>query len=340
MDSHHGEIRVGLFGYGYWGRTYKRALTEIEGVNVSYVCDTNNKVREFIPANISFFTEPEKAIDEGGVDAVFVITPAETHKEIILEALKKGLNLFVEKPALLTSSDLNVVLSQKRSSTLFFPGHIYAYNDLVKSFVKSVLENGEEIKSIASWRMALGPVRNDVGCVYDLLPHDLTIFDLLGIGKPVSVFSSGHYPLKLNHEDIAHCDIHYASGLAASVELNWVFPYKVRRASVITDRSIYLFDETNKDLPLGSIRFENGIVEGANSMAYSKLSPNQCIKKIDSKRSEPLKNMISTFLQAVASSDTHGDRVEIQRAKMVISTIEAVLKSIRESGRRINIKTD
>ena len=338
MNDLNEEVKIGLFGYGYWGRIYHRALTELRGVKISYVCDSNSNIEGIIPGGTSFFTDPEKAIDEGGVDAVFVITPAGTHKEIVLRALKKGLNTFVEKPALLSSSDLNTVLSQKPSNALFFPGHIYAYNDMVKSFVKSVKDSGERLNSLTSSRKALGPIRSDVGCVWDLLPHDLTIFDLLDIGVPVSVACTAHYPLKLGHEDIAHCDIHYTSGLAASVELSWIFPYKFRRSTVITESSIYVFDETNKDLPIGFVRFQNGILEGVNNVAYNMLTTNQYINKISSAKSEPLKNMIRTFIEAVSTGDQREGIVEIQRAKMIISTIEAVLKSILGGGRKTNIK--
>ena len=154
MNDLNQEVKVGLFGYGYWGRIYHRALSELRGVKISYVCDSNSNVKGSIPEGTKFFKDPENAIDEGGVDAVFVITPAGTHKEIVLRALKKGLNTFVEKPALLSSSDLNTVLSQKPSHALFFPGHIYAYNDIVKSFVKSVIDSRESVNSLTSWRMA------------------------------------------------------------------------------------------------------------------------------------------------------------------------------------------
>lgn len=340
MDSHNNEIKVGLFGYGYWGRTYYRALSELVGVKVSYVCDANIQLVKSLPTNITFFNEPEKAIDEGGVDAVFVITPAESHKTIALEALKKGLNCFVEKPALLSSSDLDSVLSHKTLNTAFFPGHIYAYNDMVKSFVKSVAGTCDKINFISSSRMALGPVRKDIGCVWDLLPHDLTIFDLLDIGKPVSVSCIGYYPLKLDHEDVAHCDIQYTSGLVASVELSWVFPFKIRRISAFTEKSIHFFDETNKDLPLGSIIFEDGILEGANHVAYERLATTQYIQKVNYTKSEPLKNMINTFLNVVESNDKRGEKDEILRAKMVISTIEAVLESIHKNGKKINIRIE
>ena len=337
MSNLNQEVRVGLFGYGYWGRNYYRALTELSGVKISFVCDNNSNIKGTIPESIQFFEDPERAIEEGGVDAVFIITPAGTHKEIVLQALKRGLNSFVEKPALLSSFDLNTVLSRKPSNALFFPGHIYAYNEMVKSFVKGVMDSGETMNSISSWRMALGPVRRDVGCVWDLLPHDLTIFDLLDIGRPVSVSCTAQSPLKLQHEDITHCDIRYASGLVASVELSWIFPYKIRRTSVITDSSIYTLDETNKDLPISFVRFQNGLLEGANNVAYNGLTTNQYINKIDSAKSEPLKNMIKTFLEAVSTDDQRGDKDEILRATMVISTVEAVIKSIFEGGLRINV---
>ena len=121
MNNVNYKVRVGLFGYGYWGRTYHRALTELIGVEISYICDTNSNIRGIIPENTPFFKDPEKALDEGGVDAVFVVTPAGTHKEIVLGALKKGLNSFVEKPALLSSSDLNTVLSKNHRKRCFSP---------------------------------------------------------------------------------------------------------------------------------------------------------------------------------------------------------------------------
>jgi hypothetical protein len=70
------------------------------------------------------------------------------------------------------------------------------------------------------------------------------------------------------------------------------------------------------------------------------MTTNQYIKKIDSSRTEPLMNMINTFLEAVVTDDKQGDRDEILRAKMVIPTIEAVLRSIHEGGREINIKAN
>ena len=149
---------------------------------------------------------------------------------------------------------------------------------------------------------------------------------------------TGHYPLKLDHEDIAHCDIHYSSDLVVSVELSWILPYKVRRTSVITDSAIYIFDETNKDLSVGFVKFQKGFLEGTNNIAYNRLSTKEYINKINFVKSEPLKNMIGTFLEAVSFNNTLGDRNEILRAKMVIPTIEAVLMSIREGGRKINIR--
>jgi predicted dehydrogenase len=338
MNNLKHEVKVGIIGFGYWGKTYFRALREIDGVKVSYICDSNEKVRDIIPESISFFNDPQKAIEDGDSDTVFIITPAESHKQIAIEALKNNLNIFVEKPAFLSKSDLNFVMSKKRPDTLLFPGHIYAYNDMVNSLVQELVGTGEAIYSITSTRMALGPIRTDVGCTWDLLPHDLTIIDLLGVGEPVSVSSTAQYPLRLNHEDISNCNIEYSTGLVANVELSWIYPYKVRRTSITTSKSIYFFDETSKEIPLGIVPFKSNISEEINKMAYNRVLGNEYVKKIDFEKTEPLKNMIKTFISAVDSDDRQADRREIMRAKMIISTIEATLDSISKSGKKVNIK--
>ena len=332
------KTKVGLFGYGYWGKTYHRVISEIEGVEISYICDANDRIKDQIPLGIKFFNDPQKAIDDGGAEAIFIITPAGTHRDIATHALRNGLDTFVEKPAILSSNDLNTVLIHKQRRSVFFPGHIYAYNDMVKSLAKSLKPSEEDIVSTTSSRMALGPVRNDVGCIWDLLPHDLTIFDILGFGRPVAVSCTGQYPLKLIHEDIAHANIHYLSGLDVSVELSWIFPKKIRQTSIVTEKSLFIFDETSYDMPLGVIRFKGNIPESVNEIIYNRLPQAHYFEKISYSAAEPLKNMIQSFLDAVKSENTRGDTDEIRRAKIIIPTIEAALASMANDGEKVNIR--
>lgn len=331
------KVNVGLIGYGYWGRIYHRAISEINGVTVKFICDANSVIRDQLQKGIMFFDDPHKAIDEGGADAIFVITPAETHKDIIMHALKYGVDTFVEKPALLSSSDLDQVLNSRPSGTIFFPGHIYAYNDKVKALIDSVERADNEIISVFSSRKAFGPIRRDVGCIWDLFPHDLTVFDMLEMGDPVSISCKGLFPLGTANEDIAHCDIVYSKGATSSSDLNWIYPYKVREVSVLSSRAIHVFNEMDSIAPIRYLECPKGVGLCANEVAYKRMGVDQYTTKINVQISEPLKNMIISFINAVSGCSNHAFEAEVSRAKNIIPVIEAGIKSMKKDGARVNL---
>ena len=333
------KINVGIIGFGYWGSIYKRVISEIDGIKIRYICDSNINTKERLTDPIEFFDDPHKAIEYGGAEAIFIVTPANTHKEIIIDALKHNINTYVEKPAVLSSLDLRDVLRSKNSETIFFPGHIYAHNELAKTFVQYIAEKQDEIISVLSSRKSFGPIRQDVGCLWDLFPHDLTIFDMLNIGLPSSVSCIGSHPLGNVNEDIAHCEIKYSGGVDTSSDLSWIYPNKVRQTSVLSSRSMYIFDETNPFMPLGLIECTNGISRCANEIAYKRLSVEQYTTGIPYLSSEPLKNMVMSFISAITEGGTQADE-EISRAKRLIPVIESAVESIIKGGKRINIKYD
>ena len=189
------ELRVGIIGYGYWGKIYYRILSELQNVEIKFICDANKNVKEKIPLGVAYYDDPEKAIENGGADKVFIITPALTHKDLIAISIKNNLDTFVEKPALINLKDFDYIMKIKNNGTLFYPGNVYAHNDMVKALSNNLSGQKEDIISIASNRLSLGPIREDVGCLWDLFPHDLTIFDMLNIGEPTSVSCKGIYPL-------------------------------------------------------------------------------------------------------------------------------------------------
>ena len=45
-------INLALIGLGYWGRNYLRVLQNIEGIKLSYVCDSNPEALKDVPSNV------------------------------------------------------------------------------------------------------------------------------------------------------------------------------------------------------------------------------------------------------------------------------------------------
>jgi len=328
------KFKIGIIGYGYWGRIYYRILSQIQNVDIKFICDANKGVIEKIPLGVNYYDDPNKAIENSDVDKIFIITPAFTHKDLIGIAIKNNIDTFVEKPALLSIKDFDYINEIKNGNTLFYPGNVYAHNDMVKALSKYIDLEKEKITSISANRLSLGPIREDVGCLWDLFPHDLTIFDMLKIGEPAVISCNASFPLKSSREDTAFCQVKYSSGLQVTVQLSWLYPIKIRQTVISTNQRFFIFDETNKDYPLSVMEFSKNLKDTINNIAYNRLQPNDFFKKINYNPSEPLKNMILSFLGSNSFEDS---KEEIIRTRKIIKTIESALVSIKKNGSSIDI---
>src|SRR5260370_20506168 len=94
-------IRVGVIGYGCWGRNIVRNLHGPDNIRVEMVCDKSPaavaRVRKSYPG-ITTTSDPCEVLRSPQIDAVAVITPVWTHYELAKAALENGKHVFVEKP--------------------------------------------------------------------------------------------------------------------------------------------------------------------------------------------------------------------------------------------------
>jgi|TARA_R110000744_G_scaffold379867_2_gene499007 hypothetical protein len=73
-------INVGLIGYGNWGRVIHSKLKSVS--NVKFICRSNDTYEDKLDL----------------VDWVFVVTPDDTHYDIVKTCILNGKNIFCEKP--------------------------------------------------------------------------------------------------------------------------------------------------------------------------------------------------------------------------------------------------
>ena len=97
------EVRVGFVGCGGNARGHMKRVAELPGATIAAVCDVvedaARKAAEDFAARP--FTNHRQMLDEVELDAVYISIPPDAHGEPELDAIERGLALFVEKPVAL-----------------------------------------------------------------------------------------------------------------------------------------------------------------------------------------------------------------------------------------------
>jgi predicted dehydrogenase len=103
-------VKVGLVGYGWWGKTIAKQLGHSAWLQLGAVAETHAPTREAMHADpllagVPIVDSAEALIATPGLDAVILCTPHPQHAAQILAAANAGLHVFCEKPLCLTLAD-------------------------------------------------------------------------------------------------------------------------------------------------------------------------------------------------------------------------------------------
>jgi predicted dehydrogenase len=125
-------VRVLVAGAGAFGKEHLVRLAKRSDVNIAGVADTNPAALDPIRSGLGpaqCLTDPLRLIDEVEADAIIVATPAVSHVEICLRALRRNLSVLLEKPVASSASSAAPMLAAEQSSTGFvLPGHVLRFS--------------------------------------------------------------------------------------------------------------------------------------------------------------------------------------------------------------------
>jgi virulence factor len=96
------KIRVGVIGLGAYAHVaHLPALSSLENVELTACMARTTSTVERVAEQFGFlkqYTSLNDLIKNSGVEAVFVVTPKETHYEMVVPLLENGVHVFCEKP--------------------------------------------------------------------------------------------------------------------------------------------------------------------------------------------------------------------------------------------------
>jgi predicted dehydrogenase len=339
----HGEpMKIGVIGCGYWGINYVRVFTELPRATVAGAVDRRPDRLQLMSQRFPTLVtcdDYETILIDPAIDAVVVATPASQHYAVVKECLRHGKHVLVEKPMTtrVDHAEELVSLANAQGVTLMV-GYTFLYNGGIRK-VKSLLKSDDfgEVYYLYATRTNLGPLREDVSAIWDLAPHDISIFDYLLDQTPVQVSAIGARPLRNNREDVGFITLTYANGVVGHIHVSWADPQKVRQVVIVGSRKRIVFDDVNT---MEQVRvFEKGVAPAeaeANSFGeYSYLVRDGDVISPKIEASEPLKNQCLHFLDVIEGKAT--PLSDGRKGLEVARIMAAVEKSLSGRGYPVNV---
>ncbi len=243
------ELRFAVIGLGYWGPKIVRNLEALPRVQVSIVADLDAyRLAPFSASRpwIQTTTQVEDVF-QSDVDGVIIATPVRTHFQLAKKALLHGKHVLVEKPLTTDIAEAEELISlAEEQQCILMVGHTFEYSPAVNE-LRKLVQGGElgKIYCIEAERLNLGLFRSDINVIWDLAPHDVSILLYLLGEKPSQVAVQAHAHLQSHIHDIAHLDLGFADGITAHIHISWLHPCKIRRVTVIGDKRMAVYDDTN-----------------------------------------------------------------------------------------------
>lgn len=242
------EVRVGVVGCGYWGPNLVRAFSELPQVSVDVVADLDDmalaRLRNRNP-RVGSFTTDINSVFELGLDALIIATPADTHHELARNALERGLDVFVEKPLATSSEDsVDLVALAEENERILMVGHIVEYNPAVNA-LGEMMASGElgDIRYLDAVRAGLGLFDPKSNVLWDLGPHEISMFTLLLGALPEKVSARGISCVQEGVADVVYLTLQFPGGVLAHSRLSWLDPHKTRRVSVVGSHKMAVYDD-------------------------------------------------------------------------------------------------
>ncbi len=284
---------VAVVGIGNWGKNIVRVCRDL-GV-LGAICDQDDKKTNLFSYEYEVAAKTwEEVLLDPGITAVVITLPANLHEKYAEEAFVANKHVFVEKPMAMSQHAAKKLYDMaNRYKKILMVGHILQYHNAYIKLKELVLAGAiGDIKYIESTRMHLGPVRKEIGILWELLPHDISI--LLGlVSSPLNNIKLSNKNFlnnytSLNFADVIDVQLEFANGVHARVTSSWLHPIKEQKFWVVGTKGMLVFNNTVDWGSKLQLFLFNGVNAEKQVIAVTEV--------------EPLKAEIEEFIYCIANN--------------------------------------
>lgn len=334
-------LRLGLIGCGQWGMNYLRVFSQFEDCAITMVCDPiaeRRKAAEHVVKRATTVASPSSVYESTDVDAVVIAAPAAKHYDLVQASLTAGKDCLVEKPLTADVAQARALAaSARQGSRVLMVGHVFRYNNAI-NYIRDQITSDEvgKVQCISFTRTNLGPVRQDVNALWDLVTHDVAIlFHFIG-QAPEWISAQGACFLDSSREDVVFLTAGMPTGLVANIRASWLDPRKVREITVVGTRKMIVFDDVNVSEPVRV--YDKGALrepDYGNFGEFKFAVRNGPVTIPHIPPAEPLRNQCRHFLDCV-----HSRAVPLSDAEdglRVVEVLAAAEESMKAQGAPVRL---
>jgi inositol 2-dehydrogenase len=250
-------LGVGVVGLGRLGSAYAKYLTgQIKGASLAAVSDIDAATAKSLGAELGVdktFSNYHDLIQDKRVDAVVIVSPTSTHKDIVFAAADAGKPVFCEKPLSISLDTAHAMLQKVRDTGIFFHmGFMRRFDDAYLA-AKHKIDDGTIGTPIVFKSSSRDPYRPSLqfldpahsgGLFMDCGIHDLDLARWY-MGDIESVYSIGGvlaYPEMEGIGDVDNCmtSVRFKSGCIGTIDLSrsGVYGYDIRTEILGTEGTL------------------------------------------------------------------------------------------------------
>ncbi|MFF9979453.1 Gfo/Idh/MocA family protein [Streptomyces erythrochromogenes] len=342
-------LGIAVVGAGYWGPNLVRNFQSSPQYRLRYLCDLDlDRARQVLGrySTVQPTSDYAAVLADPSVQAVAVATPAGTHLDVALAALRAGKHVLVEKPLAATYEDgMRLVAEAEKRGLTLMCDHTYCYTPAVRR-IREMVRSGElgEIHFVDSVRINLGLVQKDVDVLWDLAPHDLSVLDFIlpDHVQPLAVAATGADPIGAGQSCVAYLTLQLNTGAIAHVHVNWLSPTKVRTTMVGGSKRTLVWDDLNPTQRVSV--FDRGVelstpqeigADERRDMLVSYRSGDMVAPAIGEK--EALRSMVEEFADAIRTG--RAPLTDGRAGLKVLDILEAASRSLEFRGAVVGLRT-
>ena len=334
-------MKVGVIGVGYIGvhhlRNFYRLQKEgyVELVSASDIDVSRKKIIEKYGAK--YYKDYRDMLDKESLDILSVAVPTKFHRDVSLDAIKRGINILIEKPLSYSIQEAEEIREEAiKNSVKVMVGHVERFNPAI-SKLKEIINDGDvgDVISLSSRRLG-GPRLIDCGVILDLAIHDIDIMMYLTGRRVKQVFAYALTKLpEVKNEDYAIISMLLDGDIIGRVEVSRITPVKIRELDIAGTRCYVRVDYLEQSLKLIESFLKARRASWKDFKDFiRRFKPEERLLPIT--REEPLYLELKSFVESVSLNKPI--EVSIDDAISTIKVAFAAIASYRE-GNIISLST-